>query len=548
MSRRLSLAAQLLVLQMVIVVVVVAGVAMVTLAQERTRFRDTEGRRALAVAETIASSDVVRGAALDHQSLSALRTVAENTRVSSASTYVIVVDSDLVVLASSDPSILDTTRQLHSPTMVSGRSWSGVAPERVDGQIRDVVVAEVPVMNADPDQGRVGEVIAAVEVGRAVPSVRQTLTLAAPTLLTYLGLAGLVSLLGCILIARRVRRQTLGLDPYEIVGLVEQRNATLHSIREGLIALDLRRRVTLINDEAATLLGLSPDVVGQPIDELPLHQDVVAALTRTSRQGDQVLPVAGRLLILNSKPTVNRGQRIGSVTTLRDRTELMALQRELDVTTHATDTLRAQAHEFSNRLHTISGLIELREYDEVARFVRRVDGGLSRFTDNVAGHIHDPSVAALLIAKGAQAHERGVRFVVSAASHLGAVDEAVSTDVSTVVGNLVDNAFDAVGEPRGEATAALSDEGRQPTVEVKITDGSDEVLVEVRDNGRGVDPEQTEALFQRGFSTKNAAGERGIGLSLVRLVCRRRGGWVSVYNDDGAVFVACLPSRAHVTR
>lgn len=536
MTRRLSLTGQLLVLQLAIITVVVLGVVLVTVAQENARFRDTEGRRARAVAETVADSALVRLGTQSDGSLTALRITAENYRTTSGSTYIVVTDDDLRVLASPYPDQLGTRLPLNGSPVLEGRGWIGTVDDDRAGR---TVVAMAPVM--EDERGRVGEVIGVVAVGHRYPSTAETLRLAAPTLLTYLGVASLVGVLGSLLIARRVRRQTLGLDPQEIVGLVEHRDATLHGIREGIIALDLRGRVTLANDEAVELLHLPPDAVGRPVQELALDPDVVDTLSRTESSPDQVLPVQGRLLILNSLPITSRGQRIGSVTTLRDRTELMALQRELDVTQHVTDTLRAQAHEFSNRLHTISGLIELEQYGDVVQYVQRLDAGVSQFTSLVVERIRDPAVAALLVAKGAQADERGVVLTVAPGTVLGHVDEAMSTDIATVTGNLIDNAFDAIAtEPNLDGVQERGE------VTVEIVEGTDAVTVRVRDTGPGVDPDHVGDLFRRGFSTKGESGERGIGLSLVHLVCRRRGGGVTVHNEGGAVFVATLPSRMRV--
>jgi sensor histidine kinase regulating citrate/malate metabolism len=180
-----------------------------------------------------------------------------------------------------------------------------------------------------------------------------------------------------------VKRQTLGLEPREITGLVEQREAMLHGIREGVIGTDKANKITLINDEAQRLLGLPAGVVGKPLDAQPMVGNVVDVLTGRVTAPDQVVVADGRVLVLNRMPVRVRGRRAGWVTTLRDRTELTSLERELDVSRHATETLRAQAHEFSNRLHTISGLVQLGEYDEVVRFITNASQARERLTDEV---------------------------------------------------------------------------------------------------------------------------------------------------------------------
>jgi two-component system, CitB family, sensor kinase len=526
---RLSLTGQLLALQLIIISVVLVGVAAVTLAQSTARFRDTETRRARTVAETVAANANVRSTLQGDGSLTLLRSTAESARSVSGSSSVVVTDADLTVLASPDPAELGRPFDVSGSDVLQGRAWVGLVRDP-DGS---TVAAHVPVMSEV--EGEVGMLLGVVAVGREHPSLAEVLRLAAPNLLTYLGLASLLGVAGSLLIARRVKRQTFGLDPVEIAGLVEHRGAMLYGIKEGVLGLDLQDRVTLVNDEAAHLLRLPEDAVGHRVSELPIDVRLREALTQRTGVPDQVVPVGGRVLILNSLPITSRGLRIGSVTTLRDRTELLTLQRELDVTRHATDTLRAQAHEFSNRLHTISGLVELGDYGEVVRYVRRLNADVSRITDDVTSRVADPAVAALLIAKGNQADERGVQFVVSGRTRLLRLDEQLSTDVATVVGNLVDNAFDAVGHVAGNRW-----------VELEATEDADEVRVTVRDSGPGVDPDRVEDVFRRGFSTKGSGNERGIGLALVRLVCRRRGGDVVLRNDGGAVFVATLPTPAKV--
>jgi sensor histidine kinase regulating citrate/malate metabolism len=395
---------------------------------------------------------------------------------------------------------------------------------------RRSVAARVPVLSTEPL--RIGELLGVVVVGRGFPGLAERLRDAVPTLLTYLGVASLIGVAGSLLVARRVKRQTLGLEPREIRGLVEHREAMLTGIKEGVVALDNEHRITLVNAEGHRLLQLPPECIGRTPAELGVDARLVRMLSGRASGRDQVVQVGTRILTLNRMPVAVRGRPVGSVTTMRDLTELTVLQRELGMSRQATDALRAQAHEFANRLHTISGLIDLGEYDEVLHYVRRLGGVTQRVTAAVTERIGDPSLAALLVAKVSLAAERGIALRVSDTTRLGAVDDQLSEDLTTVVGNLVDNAFDAVG-PGGDGE-----------VEVAIVEEDGEVLVTVRDSGPGVPPELVDELFERGFSTKASQdGGRGFGLALTRSICLRRGGGVHVSNDGGAVFAARLPSE-----
>jgi sensor histidine kinase regulating citrate/malate metabolism len=252
---------------------------------------------------------------------------------------------------------------------------------------------------------------------------------------------------------------------------------------------------------------------------------------------------------MNRKPMTSRGRVIGSVTTLRDRTELSALRHELGVVQQATDTLRAQTHEFANQLHVISGLVQLQEYDDVVRFIDNVTRGRAALNDEVASRVSDPALTALLVAKASLAAERQVTLRFAEGARLGRVDDDLSVDLTTVVGNLVDNALDAVAQSGRDAEDAGGggEDGTGRWVEVDVREDGPDVVVVVRDSGPGVAAGLRQRVFERGFTTKDpgTGSTRGFGLALTGLVCRRRGGDVSVHNDGGAVFTARLP-RAEV--
>jgi sensor histidine kinase regulating citrate/malate metabolism len=515
----MTLAGQFLVLQLLIVLLVVATVGGLSFAQTGHQLARTESRRALSAAENLAGNPTVR--ALLPTTLpggsSPLAAVGETVRTVSGSTAVALLRPDRTVVQSSIPALVGTTLPHDGPHRAGVRTWTGPVPH-------SAVAAEVPVLD---DAGRL---VGTARVDRELPSVAERLAVAGPDLLVYGGLATTIGVLGSTMLSRRIKRQTLGLEPTEIAGLVEHREALLHGIKEGVLALDTAGRVTLLNDSARHLLGLPPDAVGRPLEELTQDPELREALTGAVASPDRLIAVGARLLVLNRMPVRSHGTVIGSVTTMRDQTELQAMERALDTSRRTTGTLRAQTHEFSNQLHTISGLLQLEEYEEAVRFVEGVSHHRQSVYAQVTERVADPPIAALLIAKDSLAAEQGARLLLAPDSQVSRVDEQLSLDLVTVVGNLVDNALDAVaGAP-------------EPRVEISLTEDEEDVTVRVRDCGRGVDEAVAERLFRTGFSTKASddAGGRGYGLSLVRLVCRRRGGDVTVHNDGGAVFTATL--------
>jgi len=521
----MTLARQYLLLQVLIVLAVLVAVGGISLAQSARSFERSEVRPALSAAENLAGRAVVREELVKrHPFRRALSAATEQARTVSGSTTAMLAGSDGIVLVSSDPTQVRRPVRLGASKVLAGAAWTGVQQEAGDS----VVVAQVPVYDTH------GDVVGLAAVGRRVPSVWSRLGDVVPNLLAYLGVASLLGLGGSLLLARRVKRQTLGMEPTEIAGLVEHREALVHGVKEGVVALDRESRVTVVNDSARQLLQLPGDCVGRRLDDLDLDPQVVEVLSARQSEPDRLVLVGDRVLAFNRRPMRSHGSVIGSVTTLRDRTELSALERELGSSRATSNTLRAQTHEFANQLHTISGLLHLEEYDEVVRYVDGVRMSRTALNDEVTSRIADATVAALLIAKASLAGERGVELRLLPESHVGKVYGALSRDLTTVVGNLVDNALDA----------AASSQGEKPHVEVLLVERDGDVVVTVRDSGPGVP--DAEAIFRQGWSTKSTPEDtgRGFGLALTRLVCRRRGGDVSVRNDGGAVFTATLPTSA----
>ncbi|MFJ8960488.1 ATP-binding protein [Lentzea sp. NPDC102401] len=510
MRRRRSLASQLLAWQLVVVTLLLGAVGALTVVQTGSNFRSNEERRMLSVAETVAANSLVQEEMGNWRLLSA---PAETARSLSGASYVLILDENRLVIASPDPAQIGSTLDTRA-TALEGRSWTGT--------IGDSIEAHVPVF--DPTSRQVnGMVIAgAEEPGIFAGALEQPVDV-----LRYLAIALIIGVTGSLLLARRVKNQTLGLEPHEITALVENREALLHGIREGVVGLDGQNRITLVNDHASDLLALPEDAVGRSVEELELNDRLRDVLTGRATGVDQLVLRQGVVLTLNRMPI----DGAGAVVTLRDRTELLALQHELDASQHATDTLRAQAHEFANRLHTIAGLISLKEYDEVTNYIHQISSAQDQWRTEVGESIGDPAVAALLIAKASLAAERGTALRLGPDSVLGRVDEALSADLVMVLGNLVDNALDAL--------SSLNTNGAGKWIEVGVMQLDDEVQVVVRDSGPGVAPELAEEVFRHGFTTKAAShGERGIGLALIRRACLRRGGSVSV---SGSVFTARLP-------
>ncbi|MFE2062848.1 ATP-binding protein [Streptomyces sp. NPDC059467] len=477
-------------------------------------------RRALAIAETTAQDpQIAEGVLTTRPTVDGpVQKEAERIQKATHAEYIVVMD-------------------------LGGFRWSHPTPSEIGQHVStspDEALAGKEVMQIDSGtlgrsaRGKVPlydskhRIIGAVSVGIAYDSVRARLLGTIPVLFAYAGGALAVGALAAWLISRRVQRQTRDLAFSDISALLAEREAMLHGIREGVVALDRGGRIRLLNDEARRLLGIGDEAVGRSPDDA-LGEGRTTDVLAGRVTGTDLLTVRGqRVLVANRMPTDDGG----AVATLRDRTELEQLGRELDSTRGLIDALRAQDHEHANRMHTLLGFLELEMYDDAVEFVGEVVGDHRVTAEQVTEKIQDPLLAALLVGKATVAAERGVALWVSDRTWLP--DRLVDPrGLVTVVGNLVDNALDAVaGTPHARVEVELCAEGRT-------------IVLGVHDTGPGIPAEQRELVFTEGWSTKKppAHGKRGIGLSLVRRFAERQGGSATVDEADGggARFTVVLP-------
>ncbi len=342
-----------------------------------------------------------------------------------------------------------------------------------------------------------------------------------------------VGVAGSIMVARWLRRQTFGLELDELTNLIQQQEATFHGIRDAVIGLDSDGRLQFANQEGMRLLRLPSRFLRRPASVLVPTGRLQDALLGRVEGRDLVIVHEDHVLILNRRPVVVSDRLLGYVVTIADRTESETLLRELDGMLGLTEALRAQAHDFSNRMHTIVGLIELGATAEAMAFATGLTASDTELAARLSAEVCHPMIVALLLAKSAVAAERGVALRLAPSAPI-APDVPVPSDLLTVIGNLVDNAI--------EATV-----GRDPAwVEVQLTHDNANLCIRVGDSGPGVADESAEMIFVDGYTTKTASGvgRRGLGLALVRQLVQRRGGTVSVSRDVGAVFEVHLPASA----
>ncbi|MFJ4906155.1 ATP-binding protein [Streptomyces sp. NPDC093249] len=522
LPRPRSLAGQLFAMQVAVVAVIVAGCAVFAYVTDRGQAEETARRQATATAAAVADSPSVVAAARTADPSAVLQPYTEALRRHAGVAFVVIMSPEGTRWTHPEPDQIGRTYLGHIEEARAGRLYSETHLGVLGPSVRTVA----PVMAGD-------RVVALVSAGITIEKISEQIREQVTALLFMAGAALALGGAGTHVVNARLRRHTHGMNATALSRMYDYHEAALHAVREGLVMLDGQRRIALINDGARELLGLDEGSVGRPASGLGLPASLTGALLSSEPRVDETHLTADRLLVVNTRPVVG-GKRRGTVVTLRDRTELQALSGELDSERGFTEALRSQAHEAANRLHTVVSLIELGRVAEAVEFATAELELAQALTDRVVDAVGEPVLAALLLGKAAQAHERGVELTLTEDSRIddGLLPPALpARDLVTILGNLIDNAVEAVG---GTPHARV-------TVTVAARTGDGELLLRVGDSGPGVRPADRDAVLGRGWSTRGPG--RGLGLALVGQAVGRARGTLTVTDaeEGGAEFTVRLP-------
>lgn len=598
---RLRFSSRVLLLQLAVVFAVVLITAGTFAALTYQRLGDQAEARALAVARAFASSAEVRSetstlAAAPAPPLTPaaladgpLQRDAESARERTQALFVVVTDDAGLRLAHPNPALLGQRVSTDPSVALAG----GEETSQQHGTLGSSVRAKVPVYAPGTTSAVVGEVSVGFSSDDITAGLWQSILPVALIAAVSLVLGALAS----AALGSRLKRLTLGLEPEEIAGLAQDQEAVLRGVDEGVIGVSESGTITVFNEEARRLLapGSDADFGGRPLADSGLPPFLLAAAGTGTEYGPSEHVSGERVVIVSARPVTLGGRGAGRVIMVRDRTEVQALTRQLDAVNALGTALRAQRHEFANRLHTVAGLLDINQPEEAREYVAAImDSGPLQYPARDLGMLRDPYLEAFIGAKSIEAHERGVELRIGAGTLVrGRITDP--QDVTAVLGNLVDNAIRAAVEgssPERWVEVELLDEHTDAggTLHMVVADSGDGLSRASRPAGprpgaavpragaagpragaagprpgrvpersapEGSAPETRELIFAPGYSTASpgpsAVGSpagpvsgHGVGLALIRHLARRRGGDVWVSDDGaptthGAVFCARIP-------
>ncbi|MBJ8344569.1 sensor histidine kinase [Antrihabitans sp. YC2-6] len=515
----MSVARQVLILQLVVLAVVVAAGTVLAVLDARRDSDDATRQEVVGVAVSLAAAPSTAAALRAPDPTSLLQPRTERIRLETGLDFIVVMAPD-------------RTRFTHANTDQIGKQFSGnidralageTFTETYTGTLGPSIRSVTPVYDDD------GTIIGLVSAGVTRAQIGEQVAHGLPAILgvALIGLA--LAAIGSVLLSRRLRRQTLGMAPAELRTMYEHHDAVLHSIREGLVVFGSSDNADVVNDEARRLLDLpSSGVV--TLADLPESMRPSSESTRSELTlRDEMHVTPSRVLVVNRHPVEWEGRRIGTVLTIRDHTELQSVMGELDSVRGFAESLRSQAHESANRLHTVITMVELGRYDEAVQFATAELQLSQHLIDRLLASVHEPAIAALLLGKVGQAAERGVELTVSEDTAADSLAPLTTHEAVTLIGNLVDNAVDV---------ALQTDDA---WVEVTVQQDTSRLVVRVADSGPGMSAVEFERATGRGYSTKDS--HHGLGLALISQLVARHGGEIATERQPCAAIVVTIPSE-----
>ena len=370
----------------------------------------------------------------------------------------------------------------------------------------------------DP-QGRViGFVMASASFGR-IDELRREIFSTYTRLFLMLALCTLIF---CSALAMFLGRNLRGVKPEDLIRMYLTQNDILNALDEGLISYDNTGRVRLVNATAARILGQREDLlVGQQVDDLLRAEDGSSLQNRASPGLQSSRPnILAKPVQL---PDSNLWAR--QVLILADKSEVRRYAEELGGTRHMLSTLRANTHEFLNKLQVISGLLQMGRTEEAQRYIGSIAAVHEHITGPVLQKIRNTSAAALILGKAGNMRELDIDFVLMSNSSLPERSRCLSSEeLVTVLGNLLENAIEATDAIPAEELRAIS---------LQLTEDDRGLLIMVSDTGTGIEADILPHIFEPGFSTKSARG-RGVGMERIREIVESHGGSIDVDTEPGS--------------
>jgi len=469
-------------------------------------FEKEFGARAIAIARTVAQMTDIQDTVGTEEGFVVIQPIAERIRLATDVDYIVVFDMKGVRYSHPSESKIGTVlEEEENHEAMSQHEYISKAVGVQGHSIR----AFVPIMNSEATKQ-----VGVINVGILSPTWFNLWTYYQADILLSLLWGLFVGLIGAIILANHIKKQTLNLEPYQIARIVQERSAIMQAMDVGILATDANGKITFINRIArqythffgknGTLQDLFPNTwLAENIDLIENYRPLL---------------LFDQMYLVRTFPILIHDKNAGFLIMITDRKEAHTLAEELTGIKTLVDSLRAQHHEYLNRLHSIAGLIQLERNEDALSLIIDEITDEEDVIQKLRDKILDYSLQGLLLGKHSRAKELGVHLTVDDDSYfIDFMTGFSSGDLVTIVGNLIDNAMEA----------CLNRETRD--VNILIQGDQQFLYLEVQDSGTGIKG-KPEKIFEYGFTTKQQDGH-GIGLALVKQIVDSNKGTIQVTSE-----------------
>ncbi|EPL2591605.1 citrate sensor histidine kinase CitA [Klebsiella pneumoniae] len=494
------------------------------ITEERLHYQ--VGQRALIQAMQIsAMPELVE--AVQKRDLARIKALIDPMRSFSDATYITVGDASGQRLYHVNPDEIGKSMEGgdSDEALINAKSYVSVRKGSLGSSLR----------GKSPIQDATGKVIGIVSVGYTIEQLENWLSLQISSLLIPMAIMLLLLLFCARRFSLHIKKQMLNMEPQQLSQLLIQQSVLFESVFEGLIAIDSDYKITAINQTARRLLNLSqpePTLIGKRISSVISQEVFFYDAPQTNKKDEivtfnQIKVIASRMaVILNNEPQ-------GWVISFRSKDDINTLRLQLSQVQQYADNLRAVQHEHRNLISTIAGLLFLKRYNQALELIQQQSESHQKVIDFIARNFQDNHLAGLLIGKYYRAKELGLELIFDPACFVDRLPTALShNEWISIVGNLLDNAYNAsLRQPQGSKQ-----------IECLINSDGQEVIIEIADQGCGIDEALRDRIFERGV-TSSASKDHGIGLWLVRSYVEQAGGSIVVENNIpfGTIFTLYIP-------
>ena len=369
-----------------------------------------------------------------------------------------------------------------------------------------------------------GNNIGVVCVGYTKETVKKQILHSQEKILFGLLIGIVVAITLAIVYNNRLKRILLNYEPEEIAYNYIEKNLISDHVSEGIIAINMNKKVIVKNSSANQILdkaGYSKVKKGEQIPDKLFEiffRDIIEE-NQTSR--DELIVLNHIEVLVNRNAIYQNGKLYGGVVTLRDQSEMKKLITELSGTEKYNDSLREQSHHFMNKLHVLHGLIEMKSYDEVEKYISYLKDDYHEKIGYISESIKVPAIAGFLLAKVREAKQKNISLLIDPDSRIinkEGLDELYN-ELLIILGVLIDNSMESIAD---------NEEGK---IVVYLYLNTDEniLLCQVDDNGCGISKDILENVFERGYSTKGE--NRGYGLNAVDTIVKKYNGLIDVESE-----------------